>query len=285
MTQQKPADHDPEISSPLLQVFESRHAAPSEYVVVQHLDRLLRERVLMPGDRLPSELGLAKELSVPRSAVSSIYIKLEMFGLVQARPQSGTYLTKMSGFAFEGFLRQVMKLASQDMDLEDLRYLYDLRRSHEKFVARAAAERATPRDIERLREVAREVSVSILDGNGSIEADLLFHLTIAEIAGRPILRTIGLIVAASTIRSFTQVSERVSRADMRARWTASMSEHDRIVDAIALSDPDAAERAVEAHFSNSATFLGIGDAAESTGTGEWNGRGNPSGSSSGNLNR
>ena len=181
MRRGKRAGEAASVSSPFLQVLETQRAGPAEYQVVQHLDQLIRERVLSPGDKLPSEIGLAKELNVPRSAVASIYTKLAMFGLVEARPQSGTYLASMSGFAFEGFLKEVMKLASQDMEVEDLRYLYELRQLHEKFVARLAAEKITPAQVEELRAVARDVKERVLSGGESIEADLLFHLKIAAI--------------------------------------------------------------------------------------------------------
>lgn len=258
MRRGKRAGEAASVSSPFLQVLETQRAGPAEYQVVQHLDQLIRERVLSPGDKLPSEIGLAKELNVPRSAVASIYTKLAMFGLVEARPQSGTYLASMSGFAFEGFLKEVMKLASQDMEVEDLRYLYELRQLHEKFVARLAAEKITPAQVEELRAVARDVKERVLSGGESIEADLLFHLKIADIVGRPVLRTMGLIMAASTIRSFFQLADKVPSRDMQARWLDSMAEHDSIVDALASGDPDIAERAVQRHFEKAALFFGVG---------------------------
>lgn len=241
----------------MMQFLEARPDVPTETRIVRYLDTLVSNGRFQPGDKLPSEIGLAKELGVPRSTVSFAYARLELFGLVKSRPQSGTYLAKMSGYAFEAFLKEAVKSVGGLNHEEDFGYIFQLRFSHEVFVVRQAALDRTSEDIENLRNISLDVRHRILDNGESIDADLLFHFAVADIVSRPVLRTISLVLASAMINNFSQVTKSVSDTQMQQRWTASMEEHDAIIDAIEASDPDQAEAAMTDHFRNNADFLDL----------------------------
>ena len=57
------------------------------------LRRLVNERRLRPGDRLPSSRALARELSVSRVTVTAVYDQLIAEGFVEGRRGSGAYIT------------------------------------------------------------------------------------------------------------------------------------------------------------------------------------------------
>lgn len=61
--------------------------------------RILREQIiqaeLMPGERI-SEAEIAKSLSVSRQPVREAFIKLRELGLLEIRPQRGTFVHRIS---------------------------------------------------------------------------------------------------------------------------------------------------------------------------------------------
>ena len=58
--------------------------------VVDHVRRLIEERELGPGDRLPGERDLALELGLSRPSVRSGLEALEAMGVVVSAPSSRT---------------------------------------------------------------------------------------------------------------------------------------------------------------------------------------------------
>ena len=74
-----------------------RARVPSRRSLRHSIADLLRERVVAgefgPGDRLPSEPELARELGVSRSSLRAAITLLEEDGLVWRRHGSGTYVT------------------------------------------------------------------------------------------------------------------------------------------------------------------------------------------------
>jgi DNA-binding transcriptional MocR family regulator len=60
--------------------------------VVEKIAGLIGERVLRPGDRIPSIRRLSFQMDVSISTVLQAYLLLESRGLIEARPQSGYYV-------------------------------------------------------------------------------------------------------------------------------------------------------------------------------------------------
>jgi len=60
--------------------------------VEKHLLTLVDERLIKPGDKLPSLRALSRTLGVSISTVSQAYLELEKKGLIQARERSGFFL-------------------------------------------------------------------------------------------------------------------------------------------------------------------------------------------------
>lgn len=220
--------------------------ADSTAQVIRYIQHLIRERRIAPGDRLPSEIGLANELSIARSSVTKAYAKLEAYGLVRSVPQSGTYLAAIGGDALNALFSSAVSSEIQ-FETEDIGTLYLFRSFVDEMAAVTLAERRNPADIDRLREVARQVRQQILSG-GAIEDDLIFHITLTELAGRPFLKSLAMFSALPMVTLFRHWERTVSPVKIQERWRASMNEHDEIVEAIASGDPARARKAVRDHF-------------------------------------
>ena len=60
-------------------------------------DRLLIDRRLLPGDKLPSELEISEGLGVSRGSVREAMKILSAFGLVDIKVGNGTYVCESPG--------------------------------------------------------------------------------------------------------------------------------------------------------------------------------------------
>jgi GntR family transcriptional regulator, transcriptional repressor for pyruvate dehydrogenase complex len=185
--------------------------------VSERLRRLV-EQELAPGDRLPTERGLAAELGVSRGAVREGLRRLVDLGIVEARQGSGTYLSPV--------------------DLDDL---HGVRLRVEPYAARLAAERRTAAHVERLRETLDRLRAELDDPAAFAEADLEIHRTVTDASDSVALGAL-LAALADLLR---QSRERTApERDLRLHALAAL---ERLVEAIEAGDAVGAERAMQAH--------------------------------------
>ncbi|WP_404294422.1 FadR/GntR family transcriptional regulator (plasmid) [Microvirga sp. RSM25] len=222
--------------------------------VVDRINAMIRSGALSPGDRLPSEIRFAEQLGVSRSAVTKAYAKLEAFGLIRTVPQSGTFLAGIGGDALTALLSNVMDTDFIAIDTEDINSVYQFRAFVEEMLAATVAETADDAAIQRLEAKAAEVKHRILDGKGTIEDDLLFHLELAELSGRPFFKALLLFITLPMVQVFRRFEKGQRTTRVRERWRRSMAEHDAIVAAIKSRDVEATKEAVRTHFQNAMEF-------------------------------
>ena len=196
------------------------------------------------GTRLPAERQLAASLGIGRSAVREALAALEILGIVDVRPGSGTYLRgNASELLPETLSWGIMLSAGRTAEL------IELRGELEVFAARKAAERISPRDLEQLRKHLRGMHDHIGDRSRFIESDLKFHLQLARSADNQVLFDL-----LQSIRSLLRLwVERglVSRSDAELAY----QEHTEVLAAIEQGDPDAVTAAMRHHMSTAAERL------------------------------
>ncbi len=59
---------------------------------------------LEPGDKLPSERMLSEKFEVSRTHVREAIQKLEFYGILNSRPQSGTFISDIGQIAMNGMI-------------------------------------------------------------------------------------------------------------------------------------------------------------------------------------
>jgi DNA-binding FadR family transcriptional regulator len=191
---------------------------------------------LRPGTRLPSERNLADALQVPRSAIRETLAALEVLGIVDIRPGSGAYLRQDSSDLLPTVINWGLALG-QPRTLD----LVEARSEMEPITAKFAAERASAEDLERLAAHLEQMRSGQSDFTAFIDADVAFHLEVADIAGNTVLADI-----LHSVRSLLKVwIDRAVRTEGDAAPT--LAEHQQVFDAIASRDPAAAEAAMRAH--------------------------------------
>jgi len=214
------------------------------------LDRLMeriRAGVIPAGSQLPSERELMEEYGVGRPAVREALQALERSGIVEiahgerARvvvPTADRLVAQMAGGAMH-------LLRSQPGSLENMK---EARQFLECGTASMAAERATEEQVARLRLAIAQQRAAMVDFDQFVERDMAFHREIAGISGNPIFPA----VAEALFRWAGEHYQSLVRAPGAEELT--LSEHERIVDAIAASDPTAAAEAMRAHLTRANTL-------------------------------
>ncbi|NDL61707.1 transcriptional regulator LldR [Acerihabitans arboris] len=149
--------------------------------IVERLKRLITERGLAAGMRLPAERQLAAQLGVSRSSVREAIQKLSSQGLVVSRRGGGTYVQNDTHQWSEQ--RIVLPLKMLMADDPDYRYdVLEARLAIEASTAWHAALRATDTDKDRLR-MCFDATLRVNDSDDpdlAAQSDVRFHLAIAE---------------------------------------------------------------------------------------------------------
>jgi GntR family transcriptional repressor for pyruvate dehydrogenase complex len=204
----------------------------------------LTSGALQPGERLPSERELAAQLQVGRSAVREAMAALDLLGIIVIRQGSGTYLQSASTDMLPQVLDWGLMLRRpQTLDLVEARHQLEV------VTARLAALRIDAAGAERLRERLEGMRAAMDDQQRFVEADIAFHLEVAQIAGNSVLSDM-----LHSIRALLRVW--ITRAVSRAgQIDITMSEHTAVYDAVVSGDPAGAAAAMDEHMESAGARL------------------------------
>jgi GntR family transcriptional regulator, transcriptional repressor for pyruvate dehydrogenase complex len=207
--------------------------------IVQQIEESILSGELSEGAQLPAERDLARQFGVSRTAVREAIKALQEKGLVDAFPGRGTFVTNGTSNSMRRSLDRIIK--SGETDGWD--YLVEVREILEPEIAALAAMRATDQDLATMRDAVQVMNKAASDSDAFIEADLDFHLALAEAAGNPIVLSlidsiVGLL-REQRLRIF-----RIGGGPERGQF-----HHRRILDAVKRHDPQGARVAMQAHLS------------------------------------
>src|SRR5579862_6093626 len=205
--------------------------------IVQQIEESVLNGSLKPGDQLPAERELAQRLGVSRTAVREAVKALREKGLVEAYSGRGTFITDGTSHAARQSFDLMIKVGQQ----ENSAHLAELRLILEPGIAALAAARIEEEHLSAMREAVAVMDRSQKDPQAYIEADLDFHLALAEAAGNPlILSLIDSIVG--LLREQRLKIFNVEGGPQRGQF-----HHKRILEAMERGDAETARSAMRAH--------------------------------------
>lgn len=192
--------------------------APLQHALHHDLRRRIIRAELPPGARL-SETEVARGFGASRQPVREAFIRLAQEGLVEVRPQRGTYVRRISveAVAQARFVREAL----------------------EADVARTVAGACDPALIATLRRQIADQATAAVDD--FLALDELFHRTLFEAAG--------------AAYAWRIVDDAKAQMD-RVRWLSTaqspnrealVAQHGAVVDALERRDAAEAEAAMRAH--------------------------------------
>jgi GntR family transcriptional regulator, transcriptional repressor for pyruvate dehydrogenase complex len=151
--------------------------------IVQQIEDSILKGALKPGDQLPAERELAINFGVSRTAVREAVKALREKGLVEAYSGRGTFITNGTSHAIRQSLDLMIRIGQQEGSV----HLAELRQLLEPGIAALGAVRIEEQLLMTMREAVATMDRSLHDPDAYIEADLDFHLALAEAAGNPLV--------------------------------------------------------------------------------------------------
>lgn len=214
----------------------NRLSAP--LAAIEQLRALIQDGTLAPGDRLPPERQLAEMLGVSRPTLREALSALSLLNIVETRHGAGRVVGSLDVDTLSAPLNVLLSLAlPSDRNVESV---VEMRAVIESGLARLAAMRISDEalaeyraGLDRLHEARTPQEV--------LQRDMVLHDIIARESGNSLL--------ASLLRAFRELTALARSQTIRVRGVqASVADdQERIYEALARRDPEAAAEAMWAH--------------------------------------
>ncbi len=163
--------------------------------VVKQLQHQIASGKYKLGDKLPSEAEMMRQLGVGRSSVREAIRILSNTGLLNVRQGLGTFVQLENGTGIPWYQRL---RSANSQDLHEVRQLLELK------IAEKAAINRTQKDIDKMTLLLKK-RLDAAQKNlpeKCIEADIAFHIAIADAAKNTILSDLYKNIAAQIKKSF-----------------------------------------------------------------------------------
>ena len=214
-------------------------------VIADDLARNIRDGLIKPGDKLPSESEIMARFDVSRTVVREALSHLQASKLVETRHGIGTFalaLPDSSNF----------KIAEEDFStVADVISVLELRISLETEAAGLAAQRRTDANLATLEAALTAFSDSIQQDSDAVPSDFEFHMEVARATGNRHFADLMTYLGTMIIPR-ARVNTPNSAPEGRLSYLQKVhGEHESIFNAIRSQDSDAARAAMRTHLSNS----------------------------------
>ena len=167
-------------------------------LIIRQIKELLISGALKPGDKLPPERKLSEQLGVGRTHVREALRKLEFYGILRTRPQSGTYVASIGITALESLIADVLKI-----DTPSFVSLVETRVLLEVASVELACQRRTDDDLRQLEAALSAYLEKAQRGIKAVDEDLLFHMSIADCSKNKALKSLLLIIIPDIITNYS----------------------------------------------------------------------------------
>ena len=224
-------------TSPALSPFERPTLSAR---VARHLLALINRDHLRPGDLVPSEVQIGRELEVSRGSVREAYRTLAAVGILEIEGGRRPRLRAID----PNVLTQVFDYALNTAQV-NVAHVTETRRALELQTAQFAARYASEAQRRTLRELVVQMRSAATDQARRVESDVAIHTVIAEASGNPLN---SLLLHA--LRSPLEASVRIHFDDRRTEveLIRLIDAHEAIVDRICAGDAVGAASAMSYHF-------------------------------------
>lgn len=212
---------------------------------VSALQTMIREGRLQPGDRIPPQRNLARDLNVSRATLREALSILSAIGEIVPRPNGRGFVCASPG--------EVETPSWRFSARYSLREVYQFRFIAESYAASLAALHHTEEELaalraclEALRKAAKEA-----DGAAHGRADFDFHRLIMRASRNKLL-----VDMHDAFAKIVLESQRLPTERRGALWVV-VVEHERILEAIAMGDPEGASYYMRRHISMAGGRAGV----------------------------
>ncbi len=212
--------------------------------IVEQVKRAIQEGQLSPGDQLPSERDLTKQLGVSRVSVRDALRMLEAYGLIEVRvgARGGAFVTAPAPrLVGEGMAHMLMLAEVTPSEVTELRLIFELA------LLPLVCERRTDEDLEDLDAICDRAEASLAAGAYDVALSAEFHTRLARCAHNAAIALFSESFQGPLLRSLREAK----RVAPEMGSTGAL-EHRAIVDAVRARDADAARTVMTEHLRRTA---------------------------------
>ncbi len=211
------------------------------------ISRHIREKDLMPGDRLPSESILSKELNVSRTVVREAFRSLAAMRIIELATGKRATVAQIDHGAMSLMIEHGVYT-----DQINIQQIYDVRRTIETRIVTLASIRRSDAEATEILDLSARMQGSLDDPAALMEHDLAFHTALARASRNPVYSLL--------IGAFQGITRQTWPIGWKSRPTQAsrnlmVETHVDIARAVVASDPQQAVVAMTLHFDESVRAL------------------------------
>lgn len=217
--------------------FESIKSTKVNAQVVQQIKDSIYQGELKKGDKLPTVNELHEAWGVSRSSIREAFSALELVGIIKTRTSEGTFIANEDSTRFLEPL-SLMLVLEEDIAKE----LLEFRMLLERDCIRLAVGKIMPEELEKMRKCIEILEESKGDEKNDIEADRMFHYTIARASGNKVIYQVLTSIYEAMDLHIKKICKKLS-LDADSIFKLKNSQNKEIYNAIKEKD---SEKAIEA---------------------------------------
>ena len=226
------------MNEPSAEIFKSSKKESNVNLVIKQIKTLIMDGILNPGDKLPNEQNLSKQLQVSRGTTREAMKILSAYGIVNIKQGDGTYISSDAGKSLIDPL-----LFNMLLSVEDKEKLLELRELLELGIETLIIRNAEDDDIYELERINNELAEKISSQLYSIEEladfDLAFHSALGKATRNRYIEQIYNFALKLLAPSIIKTHEKENSAENVVRL------HGNIIKALKSRDSDRAFKAVK----------------------------------------
>jgi GntR family transcriptional repressor for pyruvate dehydrogenase complex len=206
--------------------------------VYDQLLSLISNGKLKPGERLPPERVLARDLKVSRQSIREALKKAESKGLVKVRQGEGTFILSAASHLIESPFLTLMT-----EEVEKIYEFIEIRKLIEVWCAKKSAEFITAKELKKMEKALSEME-KLIDSREILgKPDIDFHIAIAEASHNTLM-----VHMMTTIRQIFLSMFKISNFIRRpGKNKILIKQHQEIYEAIKNRNPGLAGKKMERH--------------------------------------
>ena len=207
--------------------------------ILEQIRKLIHSGEFSPGEKLPSEIQMASQLSVSRSSLREALNALVHLGYLQRRNKG---LAVASQTQWRTNLPFRLSRSQEELNMAEM---IEVRKIIETELCALAAKRAEAEDIKALEKTLQKMKVCLNDPVTFTNADHHFHLYVAKAAKNSILRDF-----IKTIRDLLRDNIATIIHQRSTISSRSLDYHQQIFEAIKEGDVAQSRRFMAAHLAD-----------------------------------
>lgn len=217
--------------------------------VLERIKEKIKSGDFPAGEKLPSEMELARQFGVSRAPIREALSILSASGIVESRQGGGSRVHPVP------LVDMLEQIPYDVVKIEEVHDLLEMRSVIEVEAAALAAVRHTSAEEDELKQALEEFSKTVADEQEvGARADFSFHRVMLKAARNPFLEQTMNNVSGLLQKALDySLSQNVGRQEKREEVYA---EHQVIYEAFCRRDPEAARAAMRTHLENARRKLG-----------------------------